>query len=191
MRAIPVASVALLGACALTACVPANAIGGDVTPFGFSVQPSTVAPGGEVTLRVERSDGGCKGPATVSSPVFDRVTIPPKDTSAKAVVDWDAARGKVYQVSFTCDGATGTTSLTIADGRPSPSPTPEPVDPTHPRHPDRPDHHQHPQKGVHAGEGGTLAGFDLGEVGLGAALIVGSIGAAYHFSRRRSGEEGA
>ncbi|PZT71131.1 hypothetical protein DN402_02395 [Streptomyces sp. SW4] len=189
MRAIPVASVALLGACALSACVPANAAMDNVTPFGFSVLPSTVAPGGEVTLRVDR-DGGCKGPATVTSPVFDRVTIPPRQTSAKAVVDWDARPGAVYQVSFTCDGATGTTSLTIAGGRPSPSPTHSPADPTHhPHHPD--DHHKHPQKGVHAGEGGSVAGFDLGNIGLGAALIAGAVGAAYHFSRRRDGEEGA
>jgi hypothetical protein len=43
---------------------------------------------------------------------------------------------------------------------------------------------------VHAGEGGTVAGFDLKEIGLGAALIAGSVGAAYHFSRRRTGEDG-
>jgi hypothetical protein len=42
---------------------------------------------------------------------------------------------------------------------------------------------------VHAGEGGTLAGFDLKEIGLGAALIAGSLGVAYHFSRRRTDED--
>lgn len=46
-------------------------------------------------------------------------------------------------------------------------------------------------RGVHAGEGGTVAGFDLKEIGLGAALIVGSVGTAYHFSRRRAaGDDG-
>ncbi|MFI2643947.1 hypothetical protein [Streptomyces sp. NPDC018610] len=51
----------------------------------------------------------------------------------------------------------------------------------------RPEHFQH---GVRAGEGGTLAGFDLKQIGLGTALIGGSIGAAYYLSRRRTGEEG-
>ena len=46
-------------------------------------------------------------------------------------------------------------------------------------------------RGVHAGEGGSIAGFDLKELGIGAALIAGSVGAAYHFSRRRTGEDGA
>ena len=48
-----------------------------------------------------------------------------------------------------------------------------------------------PDRGVHAGEGGSLAGFDAKELGMGALLIVGSVGAAYYFSRRRGGEDGA
>ncbi|WP_037861648.1 hypothetical protein [Streptomyces sp. NRRL S-340] len=51
----------------------------------------------------------------------------------------------------------------------------------------KPEHFQH---GVRAGEGGTIAGFDLKEVGMGTALIAGSVGAAYYLSRRRTGEEG-
>ncbi|WP_320779343.1 hypothetical protein [Streptomyces sp. CRN 30] len=201
MRAIPVASAALLGACALSSCVPAAGAAGQGTPapFGFGVQPATIAPGGEVTLRVDRNDGRCKGPATVSAPVFDPVTVPPRHTSAKAVVDWDARPGAVYQVAFRCDGATGTTGLTITGGGPSPthSPTPPPTlapPPEHPGHHDDPGHHDHPghpEKGVHAGEGGTVAGFDLRNLGLGAVLVTGALGAAYHFSRRRGGENGA
>lgn len=50
----------------------------------------------------------------------------------------------------------------------------------------------HPDHGVQAGEGGSsIAGFDLKELGMGAALITGSIGAAYYFSRRRPGEDDA
>ncbi|MGX4688334.1 hypothetical protein [Streptomyces sp. JNUCC 63] len=52
----------------------------------------------------------------------------------------------------------------------------------------RPEHLHH---GVRAGEGGTIAGFDLKEVGMGTALIAGSVGAAYYLSRRRTGEEGS
>ncbi|MEU6457492.1 hypothetical protein [Streptomyces sp. NPDC047065] len=174
MRAIPVASVALLGVAALSACVPAGAaVGGHDSTFGFTVTPATVAPGDEVTLGVSRSDAGCRGRVTVTSPVFDTVTIPRDDYSATARVHHDARRGAVYQVTFACRHRTGTADLTIAGG--SHHWTPES------RHP----------KGVHAGEGGSLAGLDVKQLGLGAALVAGSVGVAYHLSRRRSGEDGA
>ncbi|MCH5670994.1 hypothetical protein [Streptomyces gilvus] len=170
MRAIRVAAAALLGVSALAFCAPA-ALAGTITPFGFSVLPSSVAPGGEVALRLQR-DGGCGGPATVSSAVFDTVAIPRGSSVATATVYWDASPGAVYQVTFTCDGASGSTGLTIAGGRPV-GPTPVPVNPVD------------PHRAVQAGEGGSIAGFDLKEIGMGAALILGSVGAAYHFSQRR------
>ncbi|WAZ25587.1 hypothetical protein STRCI_007094 [Streptomyces cinnabarinus] len=175
MRAIRVASAALLGLTALTFTAPAAQAKGEdnITPFGFSVLPSTIAAGGQVTLRIER-DGGCKGPATVNSAVFDTVTIPPGQSHATAVVDWDAKPGAMYKVMFTCDGAGGSTDLTIAGGRPTGHPIPQPLV---------------PPRGVHAGEGGSVAGFDLKEIGLGALLIAGSIGAAYRLSRKRTSEE--
>ncbi|MBR8638361.1 hypothetical protein KEF29_01215 [Streptomyces tuirus] len=177
MRAIGVASAVLLGAGALTACVPA-AGATDRTDFGFSVVPSTVAPGGQVTLRVNRN--ACRGEAAVSSRVFDVVTIASWQSWATAEVDWDAEPGAVYDVEFACEESRGTVRLTIAGGRPT----------GHPGHPDHPTHHGgHPSKGVHAGAGGTLAGFDLKEIGLGAALIAGSLGAAYHVARRRTDED--
>ncbi|MFG2679962.1 hypothetical protein [Streptomyces sp. NPDC048392] len=171
MRAIPVASVALLGVAALSACVPAGAVGSDT--FGFTVHPASVAPGGEVTLGVGRTGAGCRGRVTVTSPVFDTVTIPRHESSATVRVHRDARRGAVYLVAFACGERSGTVSLTIAGGG-SHHPDPET------RHP----------KGVHAGEGGSIAGFDLTRTGLGAALVAGSVGAAYHLSRRRSGEDG-
>ncbi|MFE7900958.1 hypothetical protein ACFU3E_26330 [Streptomyces sp. NPDC057424] len=177
MRAICVASAVLLGAGALTSCVPA-ADAAIQTDFGFSVEPSTVAAGGQVTLRVVRNEA-CQGEAAVNSPVFDVVTIPPEESWATAVVDWDAKPGAVYDVEFECDESNGTARLTIAGGRPTHHPTHHPT-----LHPTR-----HPHKGVHAGEGGTVAGFDLKEIGLGAALIAGSLGVAYHFSRRRTDED--
>ncbi|MCZ9344716.1 hypothetical protein NGM37_43910, partial [Streptomyces sp. TRM76130] len=59
-------------------------------------------------------------------------------------------------------------------------------------HPEQAHHEQgaHPEKGVRAGEGGTVAGFDLRNIGLGSLLVAGSVGAAYHLSRRRPGEDG-
>ncbi|MFG2449593.1 hypothetical protein [Streptomyces sp. M41(2017)] len=171
MRAIRVASAALLGVTALTFTAPA-AFAGDrddhnITPFAFSVQPSTIAAGGQVSLLLKR-DGGCRGNATVTSGVFDTVTIPPGQSSATAMVDWDARPGAVYDVTFSCGGASGSTGLTIASGRSS-SPTPVPL-----------------QRGVRAGVGGSVGGFDLKEIGMGAALITGSVGAAWYMVRRRS-----
>ncbi|MEU6372689.1 hypothetical protein [Streptomyces sp. NPDC046909] len=181
MRAIRVASAALLGVSALALSSPAAVAAvakGDnnITPFGFSVLPQTIAAGGQVTLQLDRDNGGCVGSATVSSGVFDTITIPGNRSSATAVVDWDAKPGAVYKVTFSCDGVSGSTSLTIASGRTNPTPNPNP--------------YPYPYRGVHAGEGGTVAGFDLKEIGLGAALIAGSVGAAYHFSRRRTSEDG-
>ncbi|MGW0954324.1 hypothetical protein [Streptomyces sp. NPDC002545] len=49
---------------------------------------------------------------------------------------------------------------------------------------------EHFRHGVRAGVGGTVAGFDLKQIGLGTALIGGSVGTAYRLSRRRTGEEG-
>ena len=115
MRAIRAASAALLGvaALALTAPVPRRRRPhGNITPFGFTVSPSTVAPGGTVTLAL--SD--CGRPATVSSGVFDTVTVP-TGRSVTATVDGDARPGARYQVTFTCGGQSGTTGLAIARGR--------------------------------------------------------------------------
>ncbi|WP_327726691.1 hypothetical protein OG250_04045 [Streptomyces sp. NBC_00487] len=163
MRAIRVASAALLGVTALSLTAPAAhaARAGDITSFGFSVMPSTVAPGGQVTLRVD----GCHRRTTVSSGVFDTVTLPRGQSSATATVDRDARPGTVYEVTFQCGDESGRTDLTIA----------------HPTH--HPTHY--PTRGSHAGAGGTLAGFDLQEIGLGAALVAGSLCAAWRWSRRR------
>lgn len=192
MRAIRVASAALLGVGALTLCAPAalaNDGGGrddHGTPFGFEVQPSTIAAGGRLTLRLDRDRGGCKGPARVTSGVFDTVTIEPGRGSATVEVDWDARPRASYQVTFSCDGMSGSTELTIAGGRDSDH---RPDHDGYPDHDSRPDHYPNPDRGVHAGEGGSVAGFDLKELGLGAALVAGSVAAAYHYARRRSGED--
>ncbi|MGV9249877.1 hypothetical protein [Streptomyces sp. NPDC003697] len=141
--------------------------------FGFGVLPSSVAPGGQVTLRVERGRDGCRGAATVSSGVFDTVPVPPGRASESARVDPDARPGAVYQVTFVCDGGTRSADLRIVGGTGKDGGGPGPS-----RH------------DVQAGEGGTLAGFDLGEVGMGTALVGGSLGAAYYLARRRGDTDG-
>ena len=174
MRAIRVASAALLGVTALTFTAPAAVAsdgGNNITSFGFSVQPSTIAAGGRVTLNVD----GCGTDAKVSSGVFDTVTIPKGQPSATAMVDWDAKPGALYEVTFQCGSESGHTDLTIATGRPV-NPTLMPVVPP-------------VQRGVRAGVGGSIAGFDVKEIGIGAALILGSVGAAWHLSRRRTADD--
>ncbi|MER6958157.1 hypothetical protein [Streptomyces sp. NPDC000618] len=168
MRAIRVASAALLGVTALTFCASAAVADDDdhyVMSNGYSVLPSAVAAGGQVTVEVDRHTSGCRSSVTVTSEVFDAVVIPRGSSSAVVLVDRDARAGASYRVTFSCGGLSAVKELTIVGGRPVP-------------------------QGVHAGEGGSVAGFDLEEIGLGAALIAGSVGAAYYFSRRRAGEDG-
>ncbi|MGW6959505.1 hypothetical protein [Streptomyces chartreusis] len=173
MRAIRVASAALLGVSALAMTAPAAQAQGDNSGFWATVRPTTVAPGEHVRLRAT----GCEQSVTVSSGVFDTVTIPRWRTTAWARVDRDARRGAVYEVSFYCGTFWQSVDLTIAGGRPG--------------RPDRPDRPGHPEHGVRAGEGGTFAGLDLKEIGLGAALITAALGTAYHLSRRRTDEDGS
>ena len=177
MRAICVASAALLGMSALASCAPAALANGDgdhyVMSNGYSVLPSTVAAGGQVSLQVDRGVSGCRGSVTVSSEVFATVTIPRGSSSAVALVDRDARPGATYRVTFTCGGVSAVKELTVISAGPQPLPL-------------------HPvPHGVHAGEGGSVAGFDLQEIALGAALIAGSVGAAYRLSRRGSGGDPA
>ncbi|MFJ6656512.1 hypothetical protein ACIQNG_09135 [Streptomyces sp. NPDC091377] len=182
MSAIRVGSAALVAVSALTLAAPAaQARGEEESRLRVSVAPSTVAAGGRVTLRAE----GCEREVRISSGVFDDVTLHRLEGTATATVDRDAKKGAVYEVSFRCGNSWRNASLTIASGH-------------HESSYDSRDSYdssgsydsEYPQRGVHAGEGGSLAGFDLKEIGFGLALIVGSVGAAYHFSRRRSEQEG-
>ncbi|MGH4030176.1 hypothetical protein ACQB60_14695 [Actinomycetota bacterium Odt1-20B] len=173
MRAIPVAAATLLTATTLALAAPtaSAAVAGDnnITSFGFHVSPTTIAAGGQVTLSVD----GCEGDAKATSGVFDDVSIPKGQGSATANVFWDAKPGAMYEVTFSCKNSagnweSGTTDLTIATGRPDNNTV---------------------RRGVKAGVGGSIGGFDLQELGLGAALIAGALGTAYYWTRRRSTAE--
>ncbi|MHC0430331.1 hypothetical protein ACX6XY_09085 [Streptomyces sp. O3] len=173
MRTIRTASVALLsaGALALGSPTASAAITGDtsnITSFGFSVTPSTVAPGGHVRLQAD----GCDKPVIVTSGVFDTVKIPKGDT-VSAKVDWDAKPGATYEVTFNCKGETGTTDLTIRAGG------------------NQQNTGGNIHRGVKAGIGGSFGNLDIGEIALGAALIVGALGSAVYWARRRPGEDEA
>ncbi|MFG2717958.1 hypothetical protein ACGFW5_06590 [Streptomyces sp. NPDC048416] len=180
MGAIRIASVALIGAGAL-ALAPSTAVAANGsananpgTP-AFSVTPSVIAPGGQVTLNATN----CSGDATATSGVFNTVTIP-KDSSRNATVDSDAKRGASYTVTFNCDGVRGTTQLTIAGGSPTASSTTRPtVSPTV--------RTTTPPLGVRGGLGGSTGdGLDVVELAVGAALIAVAGGGAFYVLRRRS-----
>lgn len=180
MRAIRVAPLALLGASALTLLAPSAAHAapdGASSTFNPTISPSVIAPGGRVTLGA----GGCTGETTVSSGIFDTVTIPSGSTTATAIVDTDARRGAVYAVTFAC-GSTGTSrnvNLTITGGAtstPVPTPTTVPTASSTTLVPG----------GVRGGLGGSSGTTDTVEVAVGAALVVAAASGALYFARRRT-----
>ncbi|WP_308108472.1 hypothetical protein [Streptomyces antimicrobicus] len=172
-----------------------------VTSFAFAVTPSTVAPGGQVVLSVS----GCNAAyATVSSGVFDSVAIPRGET-VRVTVDRDARRGAQYSVSFTCNGETGSTDLTIAGGVSTPTTSstatardgrtvtvapavppalPQAVPSVVPTFV-APAVTTGTTGAVRGGVGGSVAGMNPVELGAGAALLlVATAGTAYVLRRR-------
>ncbi|WP_432087140.1 hypothetical protein [Streptomyces sp. bgisy095] len=215
MRAIrAAASAALLGAAAVMTAGPtalADEGTGAVTPFGFSVTPETVAPGGTVTLASE----GCEVPSvTVTSGVFDTVTLE-EGRPGTATVDFGAKAGARYEITFDCQGERGTAALTVAgdaarehegaaatepaDGTTGTGTETETYDTetgtdTHDTGVGaRPDTPTGAQKGVKAGYGTAASdaetdGLGTAEVVTGALLIVGALGSAVVLTRRRAAD---
>ncbi|MFJ1749444.1 hypothetical protein ACIOJD_24830 [Streptomyces sp. NPDC088116] len=167
MRAIRAASAALLSvaALALTAPTAAAAVNGGSTRFGYTVSPSTVAPGGRVTLSVTN----CASSATASSAVFDTVTVT-SGRPATATVDWDAKPGASYRVTFSCNGTTGTRTLTIARAPSTPTASSTSILPA----------------GVQGGLGGSVGGVSAAEIVAGTALVVTAATGTIYAVRRRA-----
>ncbi|MDV5149374.1 hypothetical protein R1T08_35905 [Streptomyces sp. SBC-4] len=199
MRAIRIASAALLSAAVLglaaaptalaaqaAPAAPAEENDPNITSFGFSVTPATVAPGGTVTL----TSDGCEVPSvTVTSGVFDTVTLN-EGKSGTATVDFEAKAGARYEITFDCKGERGTTSLTIAP----------PTGPGHDTGNDTgnvtgPDTSPGAHKGVKAGFGSAAGSADEGlgvtELVTGVVLIAGALGAAVVLTRRRGADGSA
>ncbi|MFF4011965.1 hypothetical protein [Streptomyces sp. NPDC001717] len=166
-------AVLALGALAAPAATAAE--GRQVTSFGFTITPSTVAPGGQTVLSVT----GCNAAyATASSGVFDTVSIA-RGQTARVTVDRDARPGALYSVSFTCNGETGSADLTISGGstRPTTSSTRTATTPA-----------RGVVGAVRGGLGGSVAGMDPLELGAGAGLLLAAAGGtAFALRRRRSG----
>ncbi|MEU6486054.1 hypothetical protein [Streptomyces sp. NPDC046887] len=180
MRAIGAASAALLGAAAyaLTTVPAAAAAPGAKAPGDFTVSPTSVQPGGRVVLTAP----GCSGTAMASAGVFDTTTIP-AGRSVAATVDWDARRGAVYTVNFTCAGGTpGSAQLTIAQsaGSSTTSSTTMPsASATRSATPA-------PSQGVRGGVGGSIGGWNAGELAAGTALAVAAATGIVYAVRRRA-----
>ncbi|WP_326714589.1 hypothetical protein OG758_41480 [Streptomyces sp. NBC_01474] len=145
--------------------------GHNVTSFGFTVSPTTVSPGGTVTINATK----CQTPTVrVTAPVFGDVTLN-GGRSAKAKVSSDAKPGAQYDVTFDCKGQKGTAKLKISAGGARPI---GPSTSTVPR-------------GVEAGDGGSLSQLDATQLLAGTALVAGAVGAAgLYAARRRSGSQG-
>ncbi|MFD8634825.1 hypothetical protein [Streptomyces sp. NPDC059533] len=184
MGAIRTSATALLSAGATCAVLALGALGApaataaegrQVTSFGFTITPSTVAPGGQTVLSVT----GCNAAyATASSGVFDTVSIA-RGQTARVTVDRDARPGALYSVSFTCNGETGSADLTISGGstRPTTSSTRTATSPA-----------RSVVGAVRGGLGGSVAGMDPLELGAGAGLLLAAVGGtAFALRRRRSG----
>ncbi|MFJ8749110.1 hypothetical protein ACIREO_07225 [Streptomyces sp. NPDC102441] len=172
MRAIRVAPVALLGAAACFLTAPAASAdvlnGGTSTSFTPTITPSTVAPGGQVTLGAM----GCTSNATAFSGVFDTTTIP-SGRSATATVDREAKRGAAYEVTFRCGTATKSANLTITGGTTT-SPTTAPTTSS-----------TASPSGVLGGLGGSVDTMDPAEIAAGSALVAAASAGAFYILRRR------
>ncbi|QIP88051.1 hypothetical protein GLX30_33075 [Streptomyces sp. Tu 2975] len=170
MRATPLAFLSLAGAVALLA--PAAAAHaedeGDITSFAFSVSPSTVEPGGTVTLTATECPAK---KVTVSSEVFETVTVH-DGGPATAKVDKDAKPGAEYKVVFDCKGEKGHAPLTIATGSGG----------THPPATVK------PGGGAHAGTGGSVSDPGPARSVAGWALVACALGGGVYLLRRRSGQ---
>ncbi|MBT2525131.1 hypothetical protein J7E91_06685 [Streptomyces sp. ISL-99] len=168
MRAIRVTSAAALGLAALSLTIPAaSAVDNKVPTLVGTATPSTIAPGGQVTLSLS----GCDGEADVSSAVFDVVRIS-QGRPATATVDWDAKRGAMYRVTYTCDDGRQTFSQLTITGTARPTRTA-----TVTRSPAGP---------ARGGVGGSQGGMNAGEIAAGAALVVAATGGVIFVLRRRS-----
>lgn len=204
MGAIRTSATALLSAGATGAVLALGALGtpaataadAQVTSFGFTLTPSTVAPGGQVVLAVS----GCNAAyATASSGVFDTVSIA-RGQTVRVTVDRDARLGALYSVSFTCNGETGSADLTIAGGTTTPTTSstrtatapavaspvataPAAVSPVRTAPLTTPTS----ARGVRGGLGGSVAGMDPLELGAGVGLfLTAAAGTAYALRRRGS-----
>jgi plastocyanin len=187
-----------MGVAAISLSAPAAVAGddSDITSFGFTASPASVAPGDTVTLTVT----GCEAPTvTVTSGIFDTVTLK-KGKPATAVVDPTAKPDADYDVTFDCAGETGTTSLTVSTtddtgGKPDAgkADTGGKADADKTDAGGRTDTRgraERAHKGVKAGLGGSVTSTNLSELVAGGVLIAAALGGVLHLRRRAVRDRG-
>ncbi|MER6391201.1 hypothetical protein ABT236_22375 [Streptomyces sp. NPDC001523] len=209
------ATGAALALGALGAPAASAAEAAPITSFGFAITPSTVAPGGQTVLSVSGCDSafatassGVFDTVSIARGQTARVTVD-RDARVGALYSVSfTCNGETGSADLTIAGGTArpTTSSTVGVRRtPAPIPPPPPavaptrtptrtttvtptrsagVTPT--RSVSRPASSA-PGLGVRGGLGGSVAGMDPVELGLGAALVLaGAAGTTYALRRRRS-----
>jgi hypothetical protein len=204
MRATRIASTAAataaaLGVVALTGIgTPASAADGDsgsdraapgaaAAAYAFSVTPSSIAAGGQVTLRA----GGCPGSATVTSAAFPLAVVQPGQTT-RTTVGQRVTSGAVYDVKFVCNDGQGSGSRSVpltvmgTGGAPTTSSTSLPARSASPVTSVSPVVSASPARGVRGGLGGSIGGMDTTEIAAGAALVALAAAGSFYAVRRRS-----
>jgi hypothetical protein len=184
--AVPLIAAAAVVGLSTPAAFAQGGSSSNVTSFGFSVFPTTVAPGGTVAFAAT----GCGSTATASAPaLFNTVNLSGNSTSQTGTTTVGAsAKAAQYTVTFTCGTESGTTPLTVSAASTStttttPATTPATTTPATKVAPGTT-----PAGAVATGVGGSVLTSDPIETAAGAVLLAGAAaGAALTMRRRRNG----
>ncbi|MFE9095840.1 hypothetical protein [Streptomyces sp. NPDC007264] len=146
---------------------PAALLG--VTALTFTAPAAVAGTGG---VHAAASIDRAAGPAAIAPGGRTALPAGECDTGADG---YAAKRGFAYEATLPCGAEFGQRHLAVTTGRGN--------DDGQGFFGDSGGRYR--RHGVHAGLGGSIGGFDLERIGLGAALISGSIGAAWYVWRRR------
>ena len=175
--AVPLVAAAAVVGLSTPAAFAQGGTSSNVTSFGFSVFPTTVAPGGTVAFAAT----GCSSTATAAAPaLFNTVTLSGNSTSqtGTTTVGSGAAAG-TQTVTFTCGTESGTTPLTISASGTSTGTSTTTTATT-------------PTGAVATGVGGSVLTSNPLETAAGALLLAGaSASGVWMVRRRRNGATAA
>ncbi|WP_328681073.1 hypothetical protein OG905_36030 [Streptomyces sp. NBC_00322] len=164
MRAIRVASLALIGTAALALGAPAALAddGSSITSFGSTLPPTTAAPGDTETLNATE----CEAEYDLTSECLGGTGTAPLTAADGS----DLHTGPTEFAEPT--DTTGATDTAETTGKAEPAKPMEPVEPAKPAKSFRP---VKPGGGVKGGTGGSFADLSPTQIGVGSALIAGAL----------------